>query len=293
MILTLVQTSELFELVDFLDALMPEKVANKNRRGVLCFKAQVIELQSILQASDTVMMKDGDGLTSLAIRAYLMNVMPHALARAFVTYVTMEHGYYTATFYPEVPLDWMAVSEETVCPISMINGNAFLKPDLLDTLVKAPALQFFGYVKTVKQIKQQVSRRYITRSRKTVYQQLYVDSKPENFFLCMVDNLGVYENFPLEEDEYNQVRETVADTLSYGHIVELSETVMPRVRPKKVIHFQPMFNIFSAQEVPRYLGRTPWYDRVLKDPFDNADDYSRNWIFFYRSCNPMTKYVWE
>ncbi len=165
----------------------------------------------------------------------------------------------------------MATSEEILCLISMINGKAFLKPDLLDRAVKAPALQFFGYVRTVKQIKQQVSKRYITRSRKTVYQQLYVDSKPKNFFLGMVDNLGVYEDFPLEEDEYNQVRETVADTLSYG-IVELSETIMPRIRPKKVIHFQTMFNIFSASEVPKYHCRTPWYDRILKDPFDSADD---------------------
>ncbi len=180
----------------------------------------------------------------------------------------------------------MAVSEETVCLISMINGNAFLKPDLLDRAVEAPALQLFGYVRTVKQIKQQVSNRYITRSRKTVYQQHYVDSKPKNFFLGMVDNLGVYEDFSLEEDEYNQVRETVVDTLSYGHIVELSETIMPRVRPKKVIHIQPMFNVFSAKEVPKYHGRTPWYDRILKDPFNSADDYTRNWIFFIDHAIP-------
>ncbi len=54
-----------------------------------------------------------------------------------------------------------------------------------------------------------------------------------------------------------------------------------------------MLNIFSAKEVPKYHGRTPWCDRILKDPFDSADDYSRNWLFFYRSCNPMTKYVCE
>ncbi len=119
----------------------------------------------------------------------------------------------------------MAASEEIVCLISMINGNAFLKPDPLERAVKAPALQFYGYVRTVKQIKQQVSKRYITRSRKTVYQQLYVDSKPKNFFFGMVDDLGVYEKFSLEEDEYKQVRETLADALSYGHAAELSETV--------------------------------------------------------------------
>ena len=60
MILSLGQTSELFELVNFFDALMPEKTPNKNRRGALYFKSQVIELQAILQASDTVMMKERD-----------------------------------------------------------------------------------------------------------------------------------------------------------------------------------------------------------------------------------------
>ena len=227
------------------------------------------------------MMREGDGLTPLAI------------ARAFSTYDTIEHGSYSATYYPEVLLDWMAASEETLCLISMINGNAFLKPDLLERVVKAPALQFYGYVRTMTQIKQEVCKRYITPSRKTVYQQLYADSKPKNFFLGMVDDLGIYESFALEEDEYNQVRETLSVALSYGRIVELSETVMPRVRPKKVIHFQLMFNIFSARYVPKYHGRTPWYERVVNELLDSADDYSRKWLFFYRSCNPMTKYVCE
>ncbi len=40
--------------------------------------------------------------------------------------------------------------------------------------------------------------------------------------------------------------------------VELSETVMPRQRPKKLTHFQPMVNIFSSQEVSKYLAKTPW-----------------------------------
>ena len=95
----------------------------------------------------------------------------------------------------------------------------------------------------------------------------------------------------MEEHEYKQVRQFLADTMSFGHIAELSETVMPRVRPKKVIHFQPMFSIFPAGYVRTYRGRTPWYDRVFKDQFGSADDYSRKWIFFYRSCSPMKKYV--
>ncbi len=89
------------------------------------------------------------------------------------------------------------------------------------------------------------------------------------------------------------MRETLADELSYGHAAELSETVMTEVGPKKVIHFQPLFNTFSAKEIPKYHGRTPWCDCIVRDPFDSADDYSRNWLFFYRSCNPMTKYVCE
>ncbi len=67
-------------------------------------------------------------------------------------------------------------------------------------------MQFFCSLRTVRQIKLQVTRRYILRTRKTVFRPLFVDPKPKNFLFGMVDNHGVYLDFPLQEDEYKQIR---------------------------------------------------------------------------------------
>ncbi len=36
----------------------------------------------------------------------------------------------------------------------------------------------------------------------TVYQPLYVDTKPNNYFLRLVDDHGAYLDFPLDSDEF-------------------------------------------------------------------------------------------
>ncbi len=125
-VLTLGQMHELLEVVDFFDALMPEKVPGADRKGVLFYKSQLIELQTMIHASDTIMAHEGDGLTPLAVRAYLMNVTPYALAKALTTYVTLERGYYATHYYPEVPLDWMMTNQQVVSLVSILNGNAKL-----------------------------------------------------------------------------------------------------------------------------------------------------------------------
>ncbi len=61
-ILTLGQMHELLEVVDFFDALLPEKVPGADRKGVLYHKSQLIELQTMIHASDTIMAHEGDGL---------------------------------------------------------------------------------------------------------------------------------------------------------------------------------------------------------------------------------------
>ena len=38
--------------------------------------------------------------------------------------------------------------------------------------------------------------------------------------------------------------------------VDLSEVVMPKKRPMKVIHFQPMSNIFLRIDVPEFFTST-------------------------------------
>ena len=270
---------------------MPEKVPGADRKGVLYYKSQLIELQTMIHESDTIMAQEGDGLTPLAVRAYLMNVTPYALAKALTTYVTLEHGYYATHCYPEVPLDWMMTNQQVVSLVSILNGNAFLRPSMLDPMMKAPSIEFFGYSKTVKQQKLQWSKRYITRSKETVYQPLYVDSKPKNFFLGLVDDLGAYVDFPEDSDEFPQLRQMLVDSLSYDRTTELFETIVPRQRPTKVIHFQHQINILGARDVPKFLSCTPWLARMITDPFNNVDEVSRNWLFFYRSCNPMRLYT--
>ena len=89
---TLGRVKELLDLCDFCDAVLLKRAMSRARGASRYFKAQVIELHLILQTSDTQMMMNGHGLSSLGSRAYLMNALPHALAKALCVYVTLNHG---------------------------------------------------------------------------------------------------------------------------------------------------------------------------------------------------------
>ncbi len=73
--------------------------------------------------------------------------------------------------------------------------------------------------------------------------------------------------------------------------VELSEIVMPRTRPTKVIHFQPMWNVFMRADVPKHFSSTPWLAMMSSDPFQKPDELSRNWLCFYRMYNNLSKFT--
>ncbi len=169
LIITMGRIKELLDLSEFCDAVLLKKATPKARRATTYFKSQVIELFLILQTSDTQMVVDGNGLTSLGSRAYLMNVLPHALARAFCLYVRLDHGYYASAYYNEVPLDWIAKSRRVICLTTMINGNAFCQGtahDVTRRLMECPAIQLFGCLRTTNQIKMNLSKRYRTRNLK-------------------------------------------------------------------------------------------------------------------------------
>ena len=102
-------------------------------------QAQVVELQVMMQTRDDLTMREGNGLTPLSIRAFLTSMVPHALAKAFSTYVTLNHGYYPATYFPEAPLDWITASSQVVCLVTKINGNALRRADLHLRIMDAPA----------------------------------------------------------------------------------------------------------------------------------------------------------
>ncbi len=234
------------------------------------------------------MLQADQGITPLGTRAYLMNMVPHALNKAFPAYVTLNHGYYAANYYPNVPLDWIAEGNKVLCLITILTWNAFRKPEMLERLQKAPPMQLFGSLKTCKQIEARTAKRYITRSLKTVYEALYPDHKPKNFFLGMVDDRRIYVDFPASEAEYSQVRKLMSNSPmgAFDMQVELREIVMP----KKVVHFQPMWNIFMSSDVPKNLSSTPWLALMRRDPFQNSDDLSRNWLCFYRLYNSIAKF---
>ena len=173
MVIILGQVGELLEVLDLLDALMPAKFSVKDRKGSRLFKAQVIDLHLILQTSDNDMLQADQGITPLGTRAYLMNVLPHALAKAFPAYVTLNHGYYTAEYNLDIPLDWITECNGVLCLIAMLTADAFRKTDMLEGLQKALPMQFLGSLKTCKQIKAQVAKRYITRYLRAVYEALH------------------------------------------------------------------------------------------------------------------------
>ncbi len=151
----------------------------KDRKGSGYFKAQVVDLLLVMQTSHSHLLQAEQGITHLGTRAYLMNALPHALAKAFPAYATLNHGYYAAKYYPDVPFDWIAGNKEVLCLITILTGHAFGKPEVLDRLQKAPAMQFFGSFKTCKQIKSQISKRYKTRSLRAVSEALHPDHKPK------------------------------------------------------------------------------------------------------------------
>ena len=103
-----------------------------------------------------------------------------------------------------------------VCLISMLTGRAFCQgasKDISKRTLSCVPMQFYGYLKTAKQLKPNKFRRYKTRSLKNPFQKLFVESKPKNFFLAVVDDSGDSATFPVQQDDYEQIRMALADAL--------------------------------------------------------------------------------
>ncbi len=60
---------------------------------------------------------------------------------------------------------------------------------------------------------------------------------------------------------------------------------MPVTRPKKLIRFQPMYNIFNSIEEPKYVQRSPWLEPLCTQNLGAPADATRNWFTFYRFHN--------
>ncbi len=110
----------------------------------------------------------------------------------------------------------------------------------------------FGYLRTTNQIKMNFSKRYKIRNLKNPLQKLFIDGKLKNYFLASVDDLDDFMCSPCNEDENEQIRETLADAVHPSINVELSETLMLRIRP--------IYNIFNEIGVAKYMQRSPWLE---------------------------------
>ncbi len=122
-------------------------------------------------------------------------------------------------------------------------GRAFCQgpsSDLAKRTLKCVPMQFYGYLRTAKQLKSMMSCRYKKRNLKIPFQKLFVEGKPKNLFLATVDDLGDFMSFPVQQDENDQIRVALADALHPTVNVGLSETIMPSKRPGKHVQFQPM-----------------------------------------------------
>ncbi len=56
-----------------------------------------------------------------------MGVLPQALTSGLTAYVILTHDCHTAMWYPDVPMDWVALREEVTCMLTVMSGHAFLK----------------------------------------------------------------------------------------------------------------------------------------------------------------------
>ena len=102
--------------------------------------------------------KDRTGLTPFGLRAYIMGVLPQA--SGFMVYVILTHDSYSAMWYAEVPMDWVTLSEEITCMLTVVLGYAFLEKNVPERLEKTPALQIYDKLRTRQQYRTLMEYRY-------------------------------------------------------------------------------------------------------------------------------------
>ncbi len=129
MVLTWGQTRELLSLVKWIDrtVLGPKDTNKKNY-----FLAQVLDLHLIMTVGDVQVqnakytdeqgteVKARKGVTQFGLRAFIMGALPQALASGFMAYVILTHDCYTAMWYPDVPMDWVALNEDITCMLYVV-----------------------------------------------------------------------------------------------------------------------------------------------------------------------------
>ncbi len=215
MVLTWGQTRELLSLVKWVDqTVLGPKDTTKKKNAKNSYLAHVLDLHLIMTVEDAQLenMKSVDeqgnevkarkGITPFGLRAFIMGVLPQALANGFTAYVILAHDCYTAMWYSDVPMDWVALNEDITCMLTVVSGHAFLEKSTMKRLVKTPALQIFGELRTREQQRIVMENRYKTRTLEDIFQPLYPFLKPKNFLTAIVDDEGKPLDFPLSQEEF-------------------------------------------------------------------------------------------
>ncbi len=140
--------------------------------------------------ADGKVLKDRFRVTPFGIRAYMMGILPQALAAGSMAYVILTHDCYTAMWYPEVAMDWMLFNEKTICMLTILSGRVFLAKDVVKRMGKAPGLQVYGKLGIREQQRVVVENRYKIRGQGSNFQPIYPNAKPKNLFSLIVDQNG-------------------------------------------------------------------------------------------------------
>ena len=303
MVLTWGQTRELLSLVKWIDqTVLGPKDTSKKKNAKNYFHAQVLDLHLIMTVGDAQLqnMKYTDeqdaevtarnGITPFGLKAFIMGVLPQALASGYTAYVILTHNFYTAMWYPGVPIDWVVLNEDVTCMLTVVSGHAFLEKSMTKRLEKMPALQIFGKLRTRKQQRTVTENRYKTRTLENLFQRLYPCPKPRNFLTALVHNEGKPMDFPLSQEEFTQLRENLLSDLGRSKSDAFKEEVCQSVRPEKLIQFLPIANILDARNLPTFLTECPWLTLLREHAVGDPQHAFRNWALKYRLLNPITTY---
>ncbi len=220
----------------------------------------------------------------------MMGILPRALAAGFMAYAILTHDCYTAMWYPEVPMDWMPFNEETICMLTILSYRALLAKDVVKRMKKAPGLQIYGKLRTSEQQRVVVEVRYEIRGQGSIFQPIYPNAEPKNFFSLFVDKNGATIDFHFSDEKYKQLREMIVDSLGHSNPEDFAELVCQKVRLKKLIQFFPAGNVLDAQRAPKFHEKSAWYQLFLQQVMRDTKHAWRNWVVKYRQFNSLTKY---
>ena len=106
----------------FDQTILGPKDTSKKKNAKNYFLAQVLDLHLIMTVGDAQVqnasctneqgmeVKTRKGVTPFGLRAFIMGTLPQALASGFMAYVILTHDCYTAMWYPDVPMDRVALN---------------------------------------------------------------------------------------------------------------------------------------------------------------------------------------